>query len=248
MPFVAWTPPDTASLGSSTSPPTLGVNFMEASQKEICIAMHAQKGQLTMTFHQDLALGVGGVLWNCGRALIACMMRHPDLIRGHNVLELGCGTGAVGLASALLQPRSVVLTDLPMLLPLATRNTLRTRAEHAAVLASVEIAVHEYTWGTPPPRLPQTRDVVLCSDCLYDPCVFDSFRQSLLDLTHDESRVLLAYKQRMLARETEVLTSLAKHFDLRVYTTDDNDTSNFNQDNVFVFLLTRRPRVSILSA
>ena len=54
---------------------------------------------------------------SCALASIA-----DSCVAGQRVLELGCGTGAVGCAAAVLGAGSVTLTDLPVLLPLVRQN------------------------------------------------------------------------------------------------------------------------------
>ena len=45
------------------------------------------------------------------QALIQFLQRHPRVVREKNVIELGAGTGAVGLSAAQLGATHVVLTD-----------------------------------------------------------------------------------------------------------------------------------------
>jgi predicted nicotinamide N-methyase len=118
------------------------------------------------------------------------------------VVELGAGTGAVGLSLALTgSPRSVILTDLPSVLPLTARNLASAALEHPLLAdmagkALLEVQMHQ--WGTEIQLDPV--DVVLCSDCLYEPAVYDDLLQSLCALTQSATSnaavVYIAYKPR----------------------------------------------------
>lgn len=52
-------------------------------------------------------------LWNGARVLAGYLERHPHLVRGKTVLELGAGAGLPSLVSAVLGARRVVMTDYP---------------------------------------------------------------------------------------------------------------------------------------
>jgi 2-polyprenyl-3-methyl-5-hydroxy-6-metoxy-1,4-benzoquinol methylase len=70
----------------------------------------------------------GGWLWPA--ALVLCRwLATADGIQGSRVLELGCGTGAVGLYAAALGASEVMMTDVvPAVLALATANVELNRA------------------------------------------------------------------------------------------------------------------------
>ncbi|RHY38726.1 hypothetical protein DYB30_003011 [Aphanomyces astaci] len=125
--------------------PTLGVNYLQASQKQIEIAVDSSNNA-RLTIAQDMSLGVGGVLWNCGRALVQALSRHPELVRGHDVLEMGCGTGAASLAAGYYGPRSLLLTDLCVVLPLTHINAQRALQDHPDVFSAMDVAVREFKW------------------------------------------------------------------------------------------------------
>ncbi|ETW03224.1 hypothetical protein H310_05627 [Aphanomyces invadans] len=240
MPFVAWTPAASPLFARpKAATPTLGVNYLEASRKEIEVVVDTSNNA-RLTIAQDMGLGVGGVLWNCGRALVQTLSRHPELVLGQDVLEMGCGSGAASLAAAFFKPRSLLLTDLNSILPLARLNTQRAVQDHPAVFASLDVGVREFKWGAAPPSQKHSFGLVLCADCLYEPSVFGDFVQSLIDMTTSGSRVLLAYKQRIPEREEQVFLGLAKLFSIQLYSTDAMTGLNFDNDNVFVFMLTRR--------
>jgi len=102
----------------------------------------------------------GGVCWGAARALCALFAADPDRadLAGKRVLELGAGTGAVGLWIALAYPTArVTLTDLAEALPL-----LRTNRDLNGL--ADQVRVMELAFGDP---IPEPFDVIIGSDLLY---------------------------------------------------------------------------------
>ena len=52
-----------------------------------------------------------GAVWKGGELLARELLAHPDIVRGMRVVEVGTGTGIVGLAAAAAGARAVTLTD-----------------------------------------------------------------------------------------------------------------------------------------
>lgn len=145
--------------------------------------------------------------------LVAFVQRHqPSLLSHKRVVELGAGTGAVGLALALSVDgglASLVLTDLEAVVALTADNVRSTARRHARLrelLARDALTTLSFSWGDPLPKCvaDMNADVMLCSDCLYEPTEYANLLTSLLALTDrqaaDRSRppvVLIAYKQRL---------------------------------------------------
>lgn len=138
----------------------LGIAVSSSSQPHRGVFL--RRAGITLTFQQEnLSDALGGVIWECGRALIHVL----DALWGHGhkrclvpqkgcnggrppvrLLELGSGTGVVGIAAAVLmtillrrcpaqdrcrcgtaRPQrgpgvEATLTDIPALLPLARKN------------------------------------------------------------------------------------------------------------------------------
>lgn len=84
----------------------------------------------------------GCIVWPAAHALSAHLCAHPELVRGHRVVELGAGTGLVGLVAAALGAREVVLSDLPSTLPLLRANAARNGA-----LCGGRARAAELRWG-----------------------------------------------------------------------------------------------------
>ena len=135
---------------------------------------------------------LGTELWPAARALVALLEeRRPLLAAATQVLELGAGTGACGLAAAALGARRVLLTDKPVLLPVMRANVAANRFDGCLVECA------ELTWRCPgdeseehgtegtdlPGRLPAGADLVLASDCL-NPVYGDGHADALAATIH----------------------------------------------------------------
>jgi len=57
-------------------------------------------------------LETGDSLWHGAIELVKYLLQHPELVRHRHVLELGAGTGLVGIVAAALGAKSVTITDL----------------------------------------------------------------------------------------------------------------------------------------
>ena len=76
-----------------------------------------------MIFTIDNMSDGGGTVWDSALVLLHFLAQRSELVAGREVLELGAGTGLVGLAAErLFKARKVLLTDLPGLCPLLQAN------------------------------------------------------------------------------------------------------------------------------
>lgn len=158
-------------------------------------------------------IGTGAFVWNSGKVLCdylggCCSNGIVD----SSVLELGCGTGAVGIFAAGLGASRVLLTDGggDDLLELAQRN-VRLNKQLYQPNASVE--VEQYNWGDPPSESMCVAhwDWILASDVTYAKAAHEllcaSLRNLLRSAAEDESslkplsvrppRVLIAHQNRI---------------------------------------------------
>ena len=110
--------------------------------------------------------GTFGRFWPTSLALANYLCRNRELVAGKRVVELGAGSGAVGLVCAALGAASVTLTDVPEALPLTAKN-----AEQNPGLASA-VRVAPCTWGDGGHISALLRengeyDLVLCCEVIY---------------------------------------------------------------------------------
>jgi predicted RNA methylase len=67
-------------------------------------------------------LGVAGRMWDAGIVLLKYLSVHTGAVAGKVLLELGAGTGIVGLAAARLGAARVYITDMEPVCPLMAQN------------------------------------------------------------------------------------------------------------------------------
>ena len=96
-------------------------------------------------------------------------LRPSDSERSLRVLELGAGTGLLGLAFAGMFPNtSIDLTDLPSIVPNLAENVATNR--HLLESVGSCASVFALDWADAVPKLDAERyDVVLAADPIYSP-------------------------------------------------------------------------------
>ncbi|KAI0723442.1 putative methyltransferase-domain-containing protein [Earliella scabrosa] len=158
---------------------------------------------VTIKLAVDASPGCGGIAWPAGEVL-ANYIVHRGSLEGRNVLELGSGTGLVGLVAGVLGAR-VWITDQAPLLDIMKQNVRLNKLESCVTVA-------ELNWGEPiPPDIPKP-DLILAADCVYFEPAFPLLVQTLTDLVTDKSTdVLFCYKKRRKA-DKRFFTLLKRDF------------------------------------
>jgi len=136
------------------------------------------------------ANGTGSSVWDAAVALAKFLeierdRQGPCDLRGLRVVEIGSGTGFVGLVAAKLGASEVTLTDLPECLDLMRLNAAGT------------CDVRSLPWGTTPTFI---ADVILCADCLLPGAthLFQPLAKTLVALLQPpHTYALVAFEERM---------------------------------------------------
>ncbi|KAG6897221.1 hypothetical protein C0992_003419 [Termitomyces sp. T32_za158] len=166
----------------------------------------------------DASPGCGGIAWPAGEVLSSYLVkRGPDFVHGRSILELGSGTGLVGLVAAKLQ----------------LQKTAPTRAQTPNV------------WITDQASLPSSfpmPDLVLAADCVYFEPAFPLLVQTLCDLVdvagRKEPEVLFCYKKRRKA-DKRFFSILGKAF-IWNEVMDDPDRVTYSREAITLLRLSRR--------
>lgn len=154
-----------------------------------------------LRFLCDWDVGIGGSVWTSGEVLTGHlqqqMARYRELFDGKCVVELGSGTGFVGLmTAACFAPACVVLTDLATHVASLERNV----ALNASVLRpGVDVRVAELSWGSADHERallksldePMQVDVILGTDVAYLRELYEPLLHTLHHLANEKTLVLL---------------------------------------------------------
>ncbi|XP_063068793.1 protein N-lysine methyltransferase METTL21A [Engraulis encrasicolus] len=159
-------------------------------------------------------LGVAAVVWDA--AVVLCMymeLGHIDL-KGKRAIELGAGTGLVGIVAALLGA-NVTITDRAPALEFLSSNVAANLPSHLQGAA----VVSELTWGEGLVRFQGGGgdggfDLVLGADIVYLEDTFPDLLRTLEHLSGDRTVVLLSCRLRY-ERDERFLHMLRRTFDVR---------------------------------
>lgn len=152
-------------------------------------------------------LGVAAVVWDA--AVVMCMYLELGKVelKGKRAIELGAGTGLVGIVAALLGAK-VTITDREPALDFLFANVKANLPPDS----QGSVVVSELTWGQDLERYPAGGfDLVLGADIVYLEDTFVPLLQTLDHLCSDTAVVLLACKIRY-KRDTNFLSMLKQRF------------------------------------
>lgn len=262
---------DAFASGDADAETGLGIKFTEAEKPAVSVRLPYIEPLL---LEQRIAVGLGAVVWDCGIALAHALC---ELTRGSGhealdlsrcrVLDLGSGTGVVGLAAHQCGADFVDLVDVPEVLAVLAANAKANTAAGALPadkgntaplgrLASLvpkamvhdssqTVRVRKLKWGhaTSAAYVAEAGvpDVVLCSDCLYEEKCFAAFRETL-DVVAPSPRtlVLMAYKKRVSRQEQPFFDDLARSYEIGL-APQDLAPETMRGKGVYLCALRRRP-------
>ncbi|KAI8367052.1 putative methyltransferase-domain-containing protein [Blakeslea trispora] len=189
----------------TTEEPTdlfLSNEIIEQREQEVKahIGQVEYEGISPILLSQDLSGGCGGKIWEAANVMIDYLIwknaqLNGELFKDQTIVELGSGTGLVGIAIAKIcsQVRQVILTDQLAMMKLMNENIQLNQ------LSSVSATV--LNWGEPilNPSVLEA-DVIIASDCIYLEVAFVPLFETLLALTHKPDVVIyLSYRKRRKA-------------------------------------------------
>ena len=164
------------------------------------------------SFHGGKDL-TGVRVWEAAPDLIDYLSQHRSrLLEGRSLLDLGSGTGAVGLAAAAFGAERVVLSDMDSTATFATetgweeRSTLEALAENAVLngARAAAVSIAELKWGCEA-QIENVRErfgrggfeTLTASDVLYyRPDTYGALAATIRALAAADGAVVLAYRVR----------------------------------------------------
>ncbi|KAI9510989.1 putative methyltransferase-domain-containing protein [Russula earlei] len=188
---------------------------------------------ISLSLFVDAGPGCGGIAWPAGEVLASYIARRGFALQGLNVLELGSGTGLVGLVAGY-HGAHVCITDQAPLIPIMERNI-------SLNMLQSNVTAAELDWAKPLPYL-QRPDIILAADCVYFEPAFPllvSTLAALVPLPPERApEVLFCYKKRRKA-DKRFFALLRKHFTWSVVD-DDPARERYSREAITLLRLFRR--------
>ena len=133
-------------------------------------------------------IGVGGSVWEAA-SVLADHLELKHNVEGKRILELGSGTGVLGLCLAVAGAASVTLTDRFDVISLLKRS--------AAENASLNVNVQELNWGELCAELSgQQFDWIVASEVIYNGNLYEKLLASIREFCGPDSIVFMSYERR----------------------------------------------------
>ncbi|PFH52611.1 hypothetical protein AMATHDRAFT_139772 [Amanita thiersii Skay4041] len=188
---------------------------------------------VSISLYMDASPGCGGIAWPAGQILSSYIVKKaPEFFQAKIVLEIGSGTGLVGLVAGVLGAK-VWITDQAPLLDIMRRNVAMNGLGPCVTVA-------ELNWGTDiPPDIPRP-DIILAADCVYFEPAFPLLVQTLVKLANPKTEILFCYKKRRKA-DKRFFSQLKKHFTW-AEVTDDPDRAIYNREAISLLRLCKIDR------
>ncbi|XP_067894315.1 EEF1A lysine methyltransferase 3-like [Heterodontus francisci] len=156
---------------------------LELEEKDYEFSGHPIK----ITMFKGASLGVSSYVWGPGLVLCRYFETAKMDFTGKKVLELGSGTGIVGILAVLLGG-DVTMTDRPYVLKQIQYNVLA----NIPVTSRTRTQISALSWGTDQNNFPADFDVILGSDIVYSPSQFPGLIQTLLHFCKDKTIIYLS--------------------------------------------------------
>ena len=175
---------------------------------------------LSLTIHQTKGLGstTGWLVWPVSAHFCKYIFMNSDAFRHKRVLELGSGTGLLGLVCNVVEASTIILTDLKECLPICKLNL----SSNCDILnPNSTTVVEELVWGDciRSNDLLQTYgsiDIIIGADIVYHQSaeVLGALVDTVIQLATPETVFMLAYEYRecMIEDELYFFSPIRSHF------------------------------------
>jgi len=168
---------------------------------------------------------VGCTVWDA--AIVVCKYfelmerKSRGFLAGKRVIELGAGTGILGLAAALLGAK-VTLTDIPLMIEILNQNIMLNRR----VIVTSNITTKVLSWGEDISEFNPPVDYIIGSDLMYDDDYVEALVDTICSLSDRNTQIYLGYETRQMNAESKFMSYATQHLDvIEIISAKDLDPS-----------------------
>ncbi|XP_032994358.1 EEF1A lysine methyltransferase 3 [Lacerta agilis] len=147
--------------------------------------------ELSIAQHHGAQLGVAAPVWEAALTLCEYFEAQKLNFWGKKVIELGAGTGLVGILAALLGG-DVTITDLPVAMKQIEENVRR----NVPAECMTRTRVCALSWGVDHKEFPANYDFILGADIVYLKHTYPLLIRTLQHLCGAQSTIYLSSKMR----------------------------------------------------
>ncbi|XP_068450961.1 EEF1A lysine methyltransferase 3-like [Clinocottus analis] len=165
--------------------------FADTFSQDTVFTLLGQELKIRQVFGSSL--GVAAAVWESALHLCRYFEQQSVELRGKRAIELGSGTGVVGILAARLGA-VVTLTDLPLTLP-QLQDNVSANAPSSSWPSTLP-AVLPLSWGEDHMSFPSDWDLVLCADIIYLPETYPLLLETLAHLCKNRAVAYLSSKMR----------------------------------------------------
>ncbi|XP_040281871.1 EEF1A lysine methyltransferase 3 [Bufo bufo] len=183
--------------------------------------------ELRITQHFGGTLGVAAPVWDAALYLCTYLEEEKLNVKGKRVIELGAGTGIVGILVSLLGGH-VTVTDLPHVLPQIRKNvSANVPLDHLPNVCAL-------SWGFDHTHFPQDYDFIFGADIVYLKETYDLLVQTLQHLCGPRTTVFLSSEMRKEHGTMDFFQNiLPQHFKVELVKRDPEDNINIYRVTCF---------------
>ncbi|XP_003441400.1 EEF1A lysine methyltransferase 3 [Oreochromis niloticus] len=196
--------------------------FTETFSLDSVYTLMGEEVKIRQLFGADL--GVAAPVWEAALHLCRYLEDQSVELRGKRVIELGAGTGVVGIVAARLGAE-VTLTDLPLALPQLDANVSANKPSSG--WPSLPPTVLPLSWGEDHMNFSSDWDLVLCADIIY---LQGTYLPLVETLAHLCGKGAAAYLSSKMRDEHETAAFYEKHlpsrFNVELVHRDDKQNNN----------------------
>ncbi|KAK9728487.1 Protein-lysine N-methyltransferase efm6 [Basidiobolus ranarum] len=205
----------------------------------------------------DMAAGVGSTLWDTSYVLSKYIEKLAEssnqestelnflkepfqmINKAVNCLELGSGTGLVGLVSGrvIANLKQLYLSDKPSILPLLKYNVSVNKFNENLSVSPLTI---DWTDLEKTDQLLNTSiDLILCSDCLWDEKLHQPLLDAFVKFSNPQTMVLLAFESRKFEEEARFFAKFGDYFHFRDIKPNEQDET-WRSEDIYLFVASRK--------